>query len=70
MKGLVCLSLIIGACCAVSVSGPLVDLYCWDDRNGFALDTGANLKVSRVGAQDEALLTTRRCRLSTTLCIA
>jgi hypothetical protein len=30
---------------AVTITGPLVDKYCWYTLNGFALDTGANLKA-------------------------
>ena len=30
----------------ITVTGPLVDLYCWDDRNGIAWDTGISLKTN------------------------
>lgn len=61
---IVLLALTLHVMAQVSVQGPLVDLYCWDNRNGIALDTGANLKVSPFAHTVHCLIEVGVCRSS------
>jgi hypothetical protein len=48
----------------ITASGPLVDLYCWDDRGGIALDTKANLKENPFAHTVHCLVEVSICKNS------
>jgi hypothetical protein len=46
----------------VTVTGTLVDKYCWNDLGGVALDTGANLKLNPTAHTVHCLVEVQVCR--------
>jgi len=48
----------------ISVTGPLVDRFCWETREGFALDTNADLTQNPLNHTLHCLVEVERCRES------
>jgi hypothetical protein len=61
---LACLMLTSVAAESVTVTGILVDKYCWNDLNGVALDTGSNLKLNPSDHTVHCLVEVGVCRNS------